>query len=421
MRTKQPLLRRIVAAFVLMTTLVSGVFALGIVAIVHLIEEHLVSEEMYRELQEVLQNDLGNGHSPRLDSSTRFYASSIAGYAIPNEYANLETGFSEIVDGDQAFYAYTQIINGERYLLVQEQHEFEAREKALFSVVLAGFLLSVVGAWGLGLVMAKRVMTPVSRLAQQVRHREQLHPLAPPLAPEYADDEVGQLAAAFDSTLGQLRQSLERERLFTSDVSHELRTPLMVIATSCELLEQAPLEPRQREQLARVNRASEDMRDLVQTFLQLARSNDTVFAASCSLQQIADEQVRHWEPLMHEKGLVFECQSEGLDSGAYNPTLLRTVLANLLRNAWHYTDTGYVRLVVETGAFRVEDSGAGIPEDQREQIFRPFVRGEHSRGEGLGLGLSLVKRICSHQGWTISVKELPLGGSCFRVVLQNRV
>ncbi|MDH1443228.1 HAMP domain-containing histidine kinase [Pseudomonas sp. GD03721] len=421
MRTKQPLLRRIVAAFVLMTTLVSGVFALGIVAIVHLIEEHLVSEGMYRELQEVLQNDLGNGHSPRLDSSTRFYASSIAGYAIPNEYANLETGFSEIVDGDQAFYAYTQIINGERYLLVQEQHEFEAREKALFSVVLAGFLISVVGAWGLGLVMAKRVMTPVSRLAQQVRHREQLHPLAPPLAPEYADDEVGQLAAAFDSTLGQLRQSLERERLFTSDVSHELRTPLMVIATSCELLEQAPLEPRQREQLARVNRASEDMRDLVQTFLQLARSNDTVFAASCSLQQIADEQVRHWEPLMHEKGLVFECQSEGLDSGAYNPTLLRTVLANLLRNAWHYTDTGYVRLVVETGAFRVEDSGAGIPEDQREQIFRPFVRGEHSRGEGLGLGLSLVKRICSHQGWTISVKELPLGGSCFRVVLQNRV
>lgn len=421
MRTKQPLLRRIVAAFVLMTTLVSGVFALGIVAIVHLIEEHLVSEEMYRELQEVLQNDLGNGHSPRLDSSTRFYASSIAGYAIPNEYANLETGFSEIVDGDQAFYAYTQIINGERYLLVQEQHEFEAREKALFSVVLAGFLLSVVGAWGLGLVMAKRVMTPVSRLAQQVRHREQLHPLAPPLAPEYADDEVGQLAAAFDSTLGQLRQSLERERLFTSDVSHELRTPLMVIATSCELLEQAPLEPRQREQLARINRASEDMRDLVQTFLQLARSNDTVFAASCSLQQIADEQVRHWEPLMHEKGLVFECQSEGLDSGAYNPTLLRTVLANLLRNAWHYTDTGYVRLVVETGAFRVEDSGAGIPEDQHEQIFRPFVRGEHSRGEGLGLGLSLVKRICSHQGWTISVKELPLGGSCFRVVLQNRV
>ena len=44
------------------------------------------------------------------------------------------------------------------------------------------------------------------------------------------------LAAAFDSTLGQVRQSLERERLFTSDVSHELRTPLMVIATSCELL-----------------------------------------------------------------------------------------------------------------------------------------------------------------------------------------
>jgi HAMP domain-containing protein len=68
--------------------------------------------------------------------------------------------------------------------------------------------------------MARKVMAPVSRLAQQVRHRDQQDPLAPPLAPQYPDDEVGQLAAAFDSALGQLRHSLERERLFTSDVSH---------------------------------------------------------------------------------------------------------------------------------------------------------------------------------------------------------
>ncbi|WP_439886219.1 sensor histidine kinase [Pseudomonas sp. MBLB4123] len=423
MRAKQPLMRRIVVAFVLMTTLVSGLFALSIVAIVHLLEEHLVSEEMHRELQEVLREDLRNNQAPRLDSSTRFYASSSAAYAIPEEYAGLAEGFAEVVDGDQAFYVYTQLINGERYLLVQEQHEFEAREKALFSVVLAGFLLSVVSAWGLGWLMARKVMTPVSRLAQQVRHRDQLHPLAPPLAPEYADDEVGQLAAAFDSTLGQLRHSLERERLFTSDVSHELRTPLMVIASSCELLEQAPLEPRQREQLARIGRASEDMRDLVQTFLQLARSksNATAFVASCSLQQVVDEQVEHWRPQMRDKGLAFQLENAGQDSGVYNPTLLRTVLANLLRNAWHYTDSGQVRLVVEAGGFRVEDSGSGIPREQHEQIFQPFVRGEQSRGEGLGLGLSLVKRICADQGWSISIQDLEPSGSCFKVVLHGGV
>ncbi|MBD4674585.1 HAMP domain-containing protein, partial [Xanthomonas citri pv. citri] len=88
------------------------------------------------------------------------------------------------------------------------------------------------------------------RLARQVRHREQLLGLAPPLAPDYANDEVGELAASFDETLGRLRDALKREQLFTSDVSHELRTPLMVIATSCELLAEEPsLGPRARGQL----------------------------------------------------------------------------------------------------------------------------------------------------------------------------
>ena len=92
---------------------------------------------------------------------------------------------------------------------------------------------------------------------------------------------------------------------------------------------------------------------------------------------------------------------------------------NLLRNAWHYTDSGQVRLCLERGGFRVEDSGSGIAEDQHELIFQPFFRGPQARGEGLGLGLSLVKRICTHQGWRITVENRPSGGSCFRVRLDQ--
>lgn len=417
MVSKQPFSRRILIAFVLMTVLVSGLFSLSIVAVVHVIEEHLVSEELNRELNTVLHEDIKHGISPRLDTSTRFFASDLPDYPIPEQYAGLPEGFNEVVEGDRAFYVFVQEINGNTYQLVQEQHEFEAREQALYSVVLAGFLLTVVGAWGLGLVMARKVMAPISRLAQQVRHRDQLHTLAPPLAPDYPDDEIGQLAAAFDSTLGQVRQSLERERLFTSDVSHELRTPLMVIASSCELLAEATLLPREREQLQRIARASEEMRELVQTFLQLARgkTNETAFVADSSLAQVASEQIERWEPMFKDKGLAFQCQQEGSDSGLYNPTFLGTVMANLLRNALHYTEHGFVRLVLEDGGFRVEDSGSGIPLAQHEHIFQPFVRGNQARGEGLGLGLSLVKRICAKQGWGISVHSQAAGGTCFNV------
>ncbi|MEQ9724014.1 HAMP domain-containing sensor histidine kinase [Pseudomonas sp. WHRI 8822A] len=420
MQNKQPFRRRILIAFVTMTILVSGVFSLSIVAIVHLIEEHLVSEELALELGVVVQQDLKSGQAPRLDSRTRFFASNYPQYAIPQRYADLPEGFSEQLEGERAFYIFTEVINGDRYLLVQEQSDFEKREQVLFNVVLAGFLLSVLGALVLGWLMSERVMRPVSKLANQVRHRDQLLPLAPALAPEYPDDEVGQLAAAFDSTLGRLRQSLERERLFTSDVSHELRTPLMVIASSCELLSQVDLEPTQRKQVQRIERASAEMQDLVQTFLQLARvkGNETLFAGSASLRQIADEQVETWAPLMREKGLDFQVEVQALHEGVYNPTLLRTVMANLLRNALHYTETGFVKLTLQQNGFRVEDSGVGIPEQHHEQIFDPFVRGEQARGEGLGLGLSLVKRICAHQGWQISVHSLPVTGSCFEVTFQ---
>ncbi|MCW8158142.1 sensor histidine kinase [Stutzerimonas stutzeri] len=423
MVSKQPFARRILLAFVLMTVMVSGTFSIGIVAVVHFVEEHLVSEELQRELNTVLHQDINRGRPPRLDSSTRFFASSHSEYAIPEQYANLEEGFNEVVDGNEAFYVYVQEINNQTYLLVQEQHEFEAREQVLFDVVLAGFLLSIAGAWGLGLVMARKVMAPISRLAQQVRHRDQLHSLAPPLAPEYPDDEIGQLAAAFDSTLGQVRQSLERERLFTSDVSHELRTPLMIIATSCELLAEATLGQRERVQIERIDRACEEMRELVQTFLQLARdkTNETAFVASSSLAKVATEQAERWGPMLREKKLDFQCIEEGTDDGRYNPTFLNTVMANLLRNALHYTERGVVRLVIGSGEFRVEDSGSGIPFEHHEQIFQPFVRGTQARGDGLGLGLSLVKRICSKQGWTISVHNLPGGGACFSVTLKSVV
>ncbi|MGG2397030.1 sensor histidine kinase [Pseudomonas sp. SH1-B] len=422
MLAKQPFERRILIAFVLMTVMVSGLFSLSIVAVVHFIEEHLVSQEMSRELGETLNEDIRQGRAPRLDSSTRFFSSSHPDYAIPTEYDGLTEGFNEIVSGNEAFYVYVEKINGQTYMLVQEQQEFEDRENALFNVVLAGFLLTVIAAWGLGLITARKVMAPITRLAQQVRHRDQLHPLAPPLAPDYPNDEIGQLAAAFDSTLGQVRQSLERERLFTSDVSHELRTPLMVIASSCELLAEAQLAPREKEQLARIARATEEMRELVQTFLELARdkSNEAALVGTRPLAAIATEQANRWGALMREKGLDFQLIVEGQDDGLYNTTFLATVIANLLRNALHYTERGSVRLVLERGAFRIEDSGAGIPPEQHERIFQPFVRGAQARGEGLGLGLSLVKRICAKQGWSVSLQSEP-GDTRFRVALNNEV
>ena len=269
-----------------------------------------------------------------------------------------------------------------------------------------GYVLSLALAGLLGWLLSRKVMEPVVRLARQVRHRDQLLDLAPPLAPDYAHDEVGELAEAFDYAIGQLHQVLTREKLFTSDVSHELRTPLMVIATSSELLAEEPgLSPKARTQLARITTASEEMRDLVQTFLMLARSRtkELDIAPRAGLQRIADDLAGQWRGPIEAKGLQLIYEVRGVPPEEYNAAFLRSVMSNLLRNAMHYTDAGHIRLQLTDSGFVVEDSGQGIPEEQRERMFQPFVRGPQQRGEGLGLGLSLVKRICAAEGWEVGL------------------
>ncbi len=267
--------------------------------------------------------------------------------------------------------------------------DFEERERVLFAVVLVGFVLSLALAVFLGWVLARKVMAPVVRLARQVRHRDQLLGLAPPLAPDYAADEVGELAVAFDATLGRLRAALSRRAVVYQRCEPQLRTPLMVLASSCELLLENPaIDQRGRNQVQRIARACEEMRELVQTFLMLARAqhNDASMSAQVTLSQVADDLLGIWREQIEHKGLELIYQPGNPLDTRYNTTFLHAVMGNLLRNALHYTEHGFIRLTLEPAGFVVEDSGVGIPEEKREAMFEPFVRGSEKRGDGLGLG-----------------------------------
>jgi len=424
MEFKQSLAQRIIIAFALMSALVAGAFALGIVATVHLVEEKLISAGLGGDLQRLLLMDSVSDWSHRPEPDQLFYFSGGPGdFELPRDLRHLQRGFHEVFREQLSYHAMVEIVDGRHYVLLQDQSDFEERERVLFAVVLVGFVLSLALAVFLGWVLARRVMAPVVRLARQVRHRDQLLGLAPPLAPDYAADEVGELAVAFDATLGRLRQALTRERLFTSDVSHELRTPLMILATSCELLLENPaLDQRGRTQVERINRASEEMRELVQTFLMLARAQreDNGMSPRSTLGQVAENLLGVWRAPIESKGLTLIFEPGQTTDTQYNATFLTAVMGNLLRNALHYTDSGFIRVSLTATGFVVEDSGVGIPEEKREAMFEPFVRGNEKRGEGLGLGLSLVQRICEDQGWTVSLSTMEPNGCRFEVELNPK-
>ncbi|WP_166359508.1 sensor histidine kinase [Pseudomonas akapageensis] len=421
MELKQSLASRIVIVFALMSAFVAGIFATGIVATVHVVERKLTALSLSGSLHGLLMQRSTESWRHRPVNDELFYVQDGQGdLALGNDLKQLKIGFQEVVLGASHYFAMVEVVDGRKYVLLRDQLGLVKREKLLFVIVGAGFLLSIVLALLLGRLLARRVMAPVIRLAGQVRHRDQMLTLAPALSPEYASDEVGELAASFDQALSKLRAALGREQLFTSDVSHELRTPLMVLASSCDLLlENTKCDPRAQKQVTRIARATEGMRQLIETFLLLARDKGSASALSttATLKKTADELAEIWGRQIEEKGLEFIYLPENDPPALYNQTFLQSVMGNLLRNAWHYTDQGFVRLTLDATGFSVEDSGIGIPEAQRHAMFQPFVRGDEQRGEGLGLGLSLVQRICVNQGWKVTLTSREPNGCRFSVEL----
>ena len=311
-------------------------------------------------------------------------------------------------------------------MLLRDYTEYERNQATSHWTVVTGLAASLVLAFVLGTLATRRMLRPLARLAAQVTARG-AQPPQTRLAENYPPDEIGRLAAAFDATYNQLEQALRREQLFTADVGHELRTPLMVISSSCELLLEEPgLDEDGAARVKRIAAAATDMGERLDTYLMLARGRDAggQFVRE-SAPDAAREQLATWTAVAQRRGmtLVFEANA---DSGAAkaSPTfpapLLRAVLSNLIRNALQYAGPG-ARVTIQAGGdyLQVADDGPGIPAERQEAIFSPFVRGTQPDNGNLGLGLSLVQRICEHQGWTVSLTSAPGQGSVFRVGLQS--
>jgi signal transduction histidine kinase len=416
---KQSLAQRIVIVFALMSTVVAGIFAIGIVAAVHVVERKLTDTSMAGNLNRLLKIDRAEDWVHRPEKDELFFADNgPADLALTDELRALPIGFQDALFNQQPYFAMVGEVGGRKYVLLRDRQSVEHREQLLIAVVVGGFALSVVLAMVLGRLLARRVMAPVILLARQIRQRDETLAHAPPLSTDYATDEVGELAVAFDQTLGKLRAALGREQQFTADVSHELRTPLQGLQQACSsLLDNPNIDPRAQRQVVRISRASAEMHQLIETFLLLARASDPAagYGQQATLKQVADDLADIWGRQIAEKSLEFSYECDLDAPTLFNHTCLYSVMGNLLRNAWHYTDQGFVRLTLLPDGFMVEDSGIGIPEEKRNAMFQPFVRGDERRGEGLGLGLSLVQRICTSQGWTVVLTSREPHGCRFTV------
>ncbi|WP_047540203.1 sensor histidine kinase [Methylotenera versatilis] len=418
---KSPLKTRIIFSFVILTLIIGSIFAIAVVEIFRVTEAHTIT----RELNERLTNYSRikpPATDPFLNSATTHYYSDATSIPIPVEYQNVKFGLSETVSNHEALFVYRKIIDGHDYMVVMNKTVYEAYEMNVFKWTFVGFILSVFLAGFVGWLLSNQLISPIVQLAREVLARNPTAELTTfePLVGRYANDEVGQLAEAFDKTLLQLNEALLRERLFTSDVSHEFRTALMVSSSSSEiLLKQLTPNSKQYELAFKIQRSSQAMQRLVQTFLTLARAKEkeTDVLEKVSLLDASKKLLNQWEPEFKlkklELGIVQRAEIFGSN---FNAVFVEIVMSNLIKNALLYTHQGKVLIILEDNQFSIEDTGIGIPLEDHKRIFEPFVRGS-SDGDGLGLGLSLVQRICTHQGWKVTVESLQPTGTRFTVHL----
>lgn len=215
---------------------------------------------------------------------------------------------------------------------------------------------------------------------------------------------------------------------YLASVSHEIRSPLNAIYGYAQLIEnEASVDPVEAARVIR--RSAEHLTNLVEGLLDIAsveqgmvRIDSTVARLVPLVEQVAEM----FRPMAELKGLVFRCElPERLPEFVRMDTRrVRQVLINLVSNAVKFTQAGEVVLALrwsgQTATFEVRDTGPGIDEAQREQVFAPYERmGDVAQGDnsGAGLGLAISRAIVQMLGGDLQVESTAGQGSCFRLRL----
>jgi signal transduction histidine kinase len=231
---------------------------------------------------------------------------------------------------------------------------------------------------------------------------------------------LARVLVLLDRAVSQARASEAAMRTFLADASHELRTPVAALqATAERLLRDQPARPARDAIEAQLARDSRRLGHLIDDLLNLARldARERPHRQPVDLADLASAAVAATPTTGPDTRVELVCDGPVPATGDRD-ALLRAV-RNLLDNAFAVADTVVVEVTQTANGptMSVTDNGPGVPADQRERIFEPFVRLPRSPRVGTGLGLAIVRRtIESHDG-TITCDPSPTGGARFTLRL----
>ena len=276
-------------------------------------------------------------------------------------------------------------------------------------------------------------LAPVSRVRKQVaaRQADDLSPVSEAGLP----DEVRPLVHELNLLFGRVKTAFDAQQHFVADAAHELRTPLAALKLQVLSLERAESEEKRSLAISRVSAGIERATRLVEQLLVLARQEATAATgAVCRQVDLADLARRTVADLAGvaaakgvDVGVELDMSPTGPTSVEGQPDALQILLRNLVDNAIKYTPSGgtadlSVRNEPGRIVVTVEDSGPGIPPEERERVFDRFYRVAGSEAAGSGLGLAIIKAIAERHGAVLTLGSSErLGGLMATVTFKTPV
>lgn len=278
---------------------------------------------------------------------------------------------------------------GQRWWLLAEVSE-QLVFRRMRATVLEILAWSALGALAVGLLLAwwvaRATTRPLRALSAAVGglDPQALPRRLPEAIPASGDAEADALRHALNGLLARVADAMAREQGFTRDASHELRTPLAVIVASAEELARQPADDAGRTAtLKRLQAAADQLGQTLDALLELARSEPANDAAGTPLLPAIERAIVEQTARRPREDLEFELAIDASQRTTLRPALLRIVLANLIGNVCAHAAPGPVRIDQQAGRCRIRNCA-------------PAGLSASHHGPGLGLGLSILRRLDEH-------------------------
>jgi signal transduction histidine kinase len=227
--------------------------------------------------------------------------------------------------------------------------------------------------------------------------------------------EIAPLVRAVNQALDRLETGFRAQRDFTADMAHELRTPLSIVRARVDSLEPGPIRDALRGDLVNMTRTVNQVLDIAELESFIVATD-----ARADLHEVCADAVGLMAPLAVELGKTIALTGEPgpVWVRGHAEALFRAV-RNLIENALRHTPPGLsIEVEVMKDGVRVLDGGPGVPDADRESIFRRFWRRDRTSGDSRGLGLAIVTRVAEAHDGSVTVENRPEGGAVFSLRLR---